>query len=161
MRSASVFSRSATWEKALKAAIREAATGQPDRLIRLGKEYEAEMVFAVVRETKHDDGSVTYQQETRISLDRKGESAHLDGELCRVAERAVCLAARVDWQEVHAGAGRGAGRRPPARHTRPSVPRKPRARVVPSADGDSLETEGGKRKSPRRTGGLTGAGKGI
>src|SRR5690242_17610062 len=48
-----------TAEKALKAAIREAAIGQPDRLIRLGKEDEAEIVFAVVRETKHEDGSVT------------------------------------------------------------------------------------------------------
>ncbi|HYD55082.1 MAG TPA: hypothetical protein VEA99_20775, partial [Gemmatimonadaceae bacterium] len=55
-----------TAEKALKAAVREAAVGQPDRLIRLGKEDEAEIVFAVVRETKHADGSVAYQQETRV-----------------------------------------------------------------------------------------------
>lgn len=38
-----------TAEKALKAAVREAAVGQPDRLIRLGKEEELEIVFAVVR----------------------------------------------------------------------------------------------------------------
>ena len=43
-----------TAEKALKSAVREAALGQPDRLIRLGKEDEAEIIFAVVRETKHD-----------------------------------------------------------------------------------------------------------
>lgn len=67
-----------TAEKALKAAVREAAVGQPDRLIRLGKEDEAEVIFAVVRETKHDDGSVTYQQETRIILDRKAESVSSD-----------------------------------------------------------------------------------
>jgi hypothetical protein len=67
-----------TAEKALKAAVREAAVGQPDRLIRLGKEDEAEIVFAVVRETKHADGSVTYQQETRIILDRKAESVSSD-----------------------------------------------------------------------------------
>ncbi len=67
-----------TAEKALKAAVREAAVGQPDRLIRLGKEDEAEIVFAVVRETKHADGSVTYQQETRIVLDRKAESVSSD-----------------------------------------------------------------------------------
>jgi hypothetical protein len=67
-----------TAEKALKAAIREAATGQPDRLIRLGKEDEAEIIFAIVRETKHDDGSVTYQQETRIILDRQVESVSSD-----------------------------------------------------------------------------------
>jgi len=64
-----------TAEKALKAAVREAAVGQPDRLIRLGKEDEAEIVFAVVRETKHADGSVAYQQETR---DRKAESVSSD-----------------------------------------------------------------------------------
>jgi hypothetical protein len=67
-----------TAEKALKAAVREAAVGQPDRLIRLGKEDEAEIVFAVVRETKHADGSVTYYQETRIILDRKVESVSCD-----------------------------------------------------------------------------------
>jgi hypothetical protein len=67
-----------TAEKALKAAVREAAVGQPDRLIRLGKENEAEIVFAVVRETKHGDGSVSYQQETRVILDRKVETVSSD-----------------------------------------------------------------------------------
>ena len=67
-----------TAEKALKAAVREAAVGQPDRLIRLGKEDEAEIVFAVVRETKHADGSITYQQETRVILDRKAETVSTD-----------------------------------------------------------------------------------
>ncbi len=67
-----------TAEKALKAAVREAAIGQPDRLIRLGKEDDAEIVFAVVRETKHTDGSITYQQETRVILDRKAESVSSD-----------------------------------------------------------------------------------
>jgi hypothetical protein len=67
-----------TAEKALKAAVREASVGQPDRLIRLGKEDEAEIVFAVVRETKHTDGSISYQQETRVILDRKVESVSSD-----------------------------------------------------------------------------------
>ena len=67
-----------TAEKALKAAVREASVGQPDRLIRLGKEDEAEIVFAVVRETRHEDGSVTYQQETRVTLDRKAETVSSD-----------------------------------------------------------------------------------
>ncbi len=67
-----------TAEKALKAAVREAAVGQPDRLIRLGKEDEAEIVFAVVRETKHTDGSISYAQETRVILDRKAESVSSD-----------------------------------------------------------------------------------
>jgi hypothetical protein len=65
-------------EKALKLAAREAAVGQPERLIRLGKEDENEIVFAVVRETKHDDGSVTYQQEARAILDRKAETVSSD-----------------------------------------------------------------------------------
>lgn len=67
-----------TAEKALKAAVREAAVGQPDRLIRLGKEDEAEIIFAVVRETKHTDGSITYAQETRVILDRKAECVSSD-----------------------------------------------------------------------------------
>jgi hypothetical protein len=67
-----------TAEKALKSAVREAAVGQPDRLIRLGLEDEAQIVFAIVRETRHADGSITYQQETRIILDRKAESVSSD-----------------------------------------------------------------------------------
>ncbi|HYD51663.1 MAG TPA: DUF6744 family protein [Gemmatimonadaceae bacterium] len=67
-----------TAEKALKAAVREAAVGQPDRLIRLGKENEAEIVFAVVRETKHGDGSITYHQETRVILERQTELVSSD-----------------------------------------------------------------------------------
>jgi hypothetical protein len=67
-----------TAEKALKAAVREAAVGQPDRLIRLGLENETEIIFAVVRETKHEDGSVSYMQETRVVLDRKVERVTAD-----------------------------------------------------------------------------------
>jgi hypothetical protein len=67
-----------TAEKALKSAVREAAVGQPDRLIRLGKEDETEIVFAVVRESKHTDGSISYAQETRVILDRKVESVTSD-----------------------------------------------------------------------------------
>jgi hypothetical protein len=67
-----------TVEKALKTAVREAAVGQPDRLVRLGKEDEAELVFAIVRETRHGDGSVTYQQETRVILDRQAETVSSD-----------------------------------------------------------------------------------
>jgi Family of unknown function (DUF6744) len=67
-----------TAEKALKAAVREAAVGQPDRLIRLGKEDEKEIVFDVVRERKHADGSITYQQETRVILYRQAESISSD-----------------------------------------------------------------------------------
>jgi hypothetical protein len=67
-----------TVEKAFKSAAREAALGQADRLVRITKEEENEIVFAVVRETKHADGSVTYQQETRVILDRTVESVSSD-----------------------------------------------------------------------------------
>lgn len=67
-----------TADKALKLAVREAAVGQPDRLIRLGKEDEAEIVFAVVRERRHADGSISYQQETRVVLDRHTETVSSD-----------------------------------------------------------------------------------
>src|SRR5512137_1344888 len=52
-----------TAEKALKSAVREAAVGQPDRLIRLGKENEAEIVYGIVQEMKLTDGSLAYAQE--------------------------------------------------------------------------------------------------
>jgi hypothetical protein len=67
-----------TAEKALKVAVREAAVGQPERLIRLGLESEKEIIFAVVRETKHEDGSVSYMQETRVVLDRATERVTTD-----------------------------------------------------------------------------------
>src|SRR6266702_1639755 len=67
-----------TAEKAFKTAAREAALGQPDRLVRATKEDESDIVFAVVRETKHTDGSVTYQQETRVILDRQAETVSSD-----------------------------------------------------------------------------------
>lgn len=67
-----------TAERALKTAVREAAVGQPERLIRLGLESEKEIIFAVVRETKHEDGSVSYAQETRVVLDRAAERVTTD-----------------------------------------------------------------------------------
>ena len=75
---AELFPEAPTAEKALRTAVREAALGQHDRLIRLGKESETEIVFAVVREAKHSDGSVTYAQETRIIFDRKVETVSSD-----------------------------------------------------------------------------------
>ena len=62
-----------TAEKALKLAVREAAVGQGDRLIRLAKEDASEIVFAVVREQRPGDGSLDYHQEARIQLDRQRE----------------------------------------------------------------------------------------
>jgi hypothetical protein len=59
-----------TPEKALKTAVREAQVGQQDRLIRLGKEDDGELIFAVVREQRDDAGNVSHQQEARIVLRR-------------------------------------------------------------------------------------------
>jgi len=67
-----------TAEKALKTAVREAALGRHDRLIRLGKETETEIVFAVVHEQKLADGSVSFTQETRLLLDRQTEKLTAD-----------------------------------------------------------------------------------
>jgi hypothetical protein len=67
-----------TAEKAFKTAAREAALGQPDRLVRLGLENEAEIVFAVVAESRDDSGNVNHSQETRVMLDRKAETVSSD-----------------------------------------------------------------------------------
>jgi hypothetical protein len=66
------FSRASkpTAERALKQAVREAQVGQRDRLIRLGFDSEAEIVFAIVRENRDDAGNVTYVQEARVRLER-------------------------------------------------------------------------------------------
>ena len=62
-----------TAERALKLAVREAQVGQQGRLIRLGKEDETEVIFCIVREERHPDGSLTYSQEARVHLDRQRE----------------------------------------------------------------------------------------
>ncbi len=67
-----------TSEKAFKLAAREAALGQHDRLIRLSLENQSQIVFAVVEERKHLEGSVSYFQETRILLDRATEKVSAD-----------------------------------------------------------------------------------
>ena len=65
-------------EKALKTAVRECQMGKPDLLIRLGKESEVELVFALVRERKDGAGNVEYHQEARVTLGRSGESVSTD-----------------------------------------------------------------------------------
>jgi hypothetical protein len=67
-----------TAQKALKTVVREAALGQPDRLIRLGKETEQEVVFAVVREHRLSDGSVNHTQEAKLATDRSSEAISSD-----------------------------------------------------------------------------------
>lgn len=57
-----------TVEKAFKLAVRETQVGLSDRLIRLAKDDEESVVYAVVHEKKHDDGMLLYNQEARIAL---------------------------------------------------------------------------------------------
>ncbi|BDG08650.1 DUF6744 family protein [Anaeromyxobacter paludicola] len=59
-----------TPEKALRTAVREAQVGQQGHLIRLGKEDDDELVFAVVQEQRDGAGNVSYRQEARIVLRR-------------------------------------------------------------------------------------------
>jgi hypothetical protein len=61
-----------TPEKALRTAVREAAVGQQGHLIRLGKEDDDELVFAVVEEQRDGAGNVSYRQEARIVLRKLG-----------------------------------------------------------------------------------------
>ena len=60
-----------TPEKAFKTAVREAQVGQHDHLMRLGKDDENELVFAVILETRDGSGNVSLAQEARIRLDRR------------------------------------------------------------------------------------------
>jgi hypothetical protein len=67
-----------TAEKALKTAVREAAVGQANRLIRLGLENENEIVFAVIAESHDDAGNVHHHQETRVILHRQAGTISSD-----------------------------------------------------------------------------------
>jgi hypothetical protein len=63
-----------TPEKALKLAVRESQVGQAHHLIRLGKEDDQELVFAVLAEQRDGSGNVELQQEARILLNRNSPS---------------------------------------------------------------------------------------
>lgn len=69
-----------TPEKALRTAVREAAVGQQGHLIRLGKEDDGELIFAVVEEQRDGAGNVSYRQEARILL-RKQATPSLTSDL--------------------------------------------------------------------------------
>jgi hypothetical protein len=68
-----------TPEKALRTAVRESQVGQHEHLVRLGKEDENELVFAVLLETRDGTGNVSVTQEARVRLDRHAPS-HLDSD---------------------------------------------------------------------------------
>lgn len=60
-----------TPEKAFKTAVREVQVGQSDKLLRLAKEDEQEVVFGIVTEQRDGTGGLTYQQEARLVLSRQ------------------------------------------------------------------------------------------
>ena len=74
-------------EKALKGAVRSAQVGQPDWLIRLGKEDARELVFAILHEERFGDGSVAHHQHARVihaappGRERQGRQVYLEGRL--------------------------------------------------------------------------------
>ena len=78
-----------TPERALKAAVRQCQVGHHDHLIRLGKEDERELIFAIVQEHRDGAGNVTYQQEARITLDRLAPSQLRSDALSHDLVRAV------------------------------------------------------------------------
>jgi hypothetical protein len=88
-----------TAEKAIKNGARMAAQGQAERLVRLGLENEREIVFAIVREQRHADGSLTYQQEARVVLDRNNEQATTDTPGHDIAS--VVLARYAELKDTH------------------------------------------------------------
>jgi hypothetical protein len=63
-----------TAEKALKTAVRDAQLGVSDYLIRLGKQDQDELVFAIVHEDRDGAGNVSHSQIARIRLDRNHAS---------------------------------------------------------------------------------------
>jgi len=77
--SASWLPEPPTPEKALKTAIRESQVGQHQHLLRLGKEDEHEIIFAVLLETRDSTGNVSLTQEARVRLDRRAP-AKLDSD---------------------------------------------------------------------------------
>jgi hypothetical protein len=68
-----------TPEKALRAAVRECQVGHHEHLVRLGKEDDAELIFAVLLETRDGNGNVKTEQEARVRLDRAAP-ARLDSD---------------------------------------------------------------------------------
>lgn len=68
-----------TPEKALRTAVRECQVGHHQHLVRLGKEDDSELIFAVLLETRDGSGNVKTEQEARVRLDRAAP-ARLDSD---------------------------------------------------------------------------------
>jgi hypothetical protein len=59
-----------TAEKALRLAVRGAQVGQAEHLIRVAKDGDGELIYAIVREERLGDGVLAHRQEARVILDR-------------------------------------------------------------------------------------------
>ena len=64
-------------EKAFKAAIKESQVGEP-RLLRLAVDTPDQIVYGIVREERHGEGQLAYQQEARVTLDRDRDLVSTD-----------------------------------------------------------------------------------
>lgn len=58
-----------TIEKAFKLAVRETQVGLVDRLIRVAIDDETAVIFAIIHEQRHEDGTLTYTQEAKVWLE--------------------------------------------------------------------------------------------
>jgi hypothetical protein len=65
-------------DRSLKVAMRDTQVIHSDRLLRLAKADDSEIVFAVVREYRPGDGTCSYVQEARIGLDRRADVVSSD-----------------------------------------------------------------------------------
>lgn len=75
---ATLLPEAPTAEKALKTAIRFCQVGLSEHLIRLGKDDEHHLVYALVREARVGDGSLNHTQEARVTLERVTEQLTTD-----------------------------------------------------------------------------------
>lgn len=80
-----------TIEKAFKLSVRETQVGLVDRLVRLAVQDEGSVVFAVVHERKHDDGTLTYTQEAKVGLEMLTRTLNTD---CPTHDLVVAIKSR-------------------------------------------------------------------
>ena len=121
-----------TPEKALRTAVREAQVGQQGHLIRLGKEDDDELVFAVVEEQHDGSGNVSYRQEARIVLRRlvtRSSRATPPTTNCPRCSRAL----RASPHHAHAGRRPPCAREDPGRLRSRDAPRARRRLLGPDA----------------------------
>jgi hypothetical protein len=84
-----------TAEKALKTAVRSCQVGVVDKLIRLGKDADDELVFAIIDERRVGDGSLEHHQEARVILNRVTEHLGADA-----PDHALVVAIRERFEEL-------------------------------------------------------------